>query len=282
MKRARPNYFLTVFSISIVLLLLGIYSLIYWHPEIISDRLKEELQIVAELKPAMNSSDIENLKDQIGSLEWVRSSSLQLITAEEARREMRYEMGPLAEELEGSGPFRDMLTFSVYAKHYEPVTLSIMATQVRKLSGVSGLFYQEEVAKQLDISIKKWSRWALYIGIGLGVIAILLIYNTIKLALFSEKKTILTLDMVGARKFFIKKPFLKRSAWHGTISGLIAIGLISSVLYLMGRRFEAIHDLFYQESFLIWAVAILTLGVLLQLVSTELIIRRFLSGRIQE
>lgn len=282
MKRARPNYFLTVFSISVVLLLLGIYSLIYWHPEIISDRLKEELQIVVELNNKLSPSDQERIQEEIGEMEPVRSATLELISAEQAEREMIYELGPIAEEMGDKGPFRDMLSFSVYAKHYEAVTLAMLATQLKKISGVADVYYQEEVAQQLDVSIQKWSRWALYFGIGLAIIAVLLIYNTIKLALFAEKKTILTLDMVGARKFFIKKPFLKRSILHGCISACIALGIIGLTLYLLGRKFEAIHNLFFEESFLVWVLGMLAAGILMHLLSTDLIIRRFLAGRIQE
>lgn len=282
MKRARPNYFLTVFSISVVLLLLGIYSLIYWHPEIISDRLKEELQIVVELNNKLSPSDQERIQEEIGEMEPVRSATLELISAEQAEREMMYELGPIAEEMGDKGPFRDMLSFSVYAQHYEVVTLAMLATQLKKITGVADVYYQEEVAQQLDVSIQKWSRWALYFGIGLAIIAVLLIYNTIKLALFAEKKTILTLDMVGARKFFIKKPFLKRSILHGCISACIALGIIGFTLYLLGRKFEAIHNLFFEESFLVWVLGMLAAGILMHLLSTDLIIRRFLAGRIQE
>lgn len=282
MKTARPNYYLTIISIAVVLLFLGIYSLIYWHPDLIADRLKEELQVVVELKEQMSAIDHDRIENEITGLEWVRPGTVELVEAEQAEREMRYELGPIAEEMETEGPFRDMMAFSLHAKYYEPVTLAMMATQLKKINGVQDVFYQEEVAQQLEISVIKWSKWAMYVGIVFAIIALILIYNTIKLALFSEKKTVLTLDMVGARKNFIKKPFLQRSAFHGGLSALIAIAIICAGLYLLGRQFEAIHELFYKESFLLWIGGMLVVGTLLQLISTEIIIRRFLSGRIQE
>lgn len=282
MKKARPNYYLTIISIAVVLLFLGIYSLVYWHPNLIADRLKEELQVVVELRDDMSRTDHERVKEAISELEWVRPTSIELVAAEQAEREMRFELGPIAEEMEKKGPFRDMMAFSLHAKYYEPITLDMLSTQLRKIDNVEEVFYQEDVARQLEISVKKWSQWAMYIGIVFAVIALVMIYNTIKLALFSEHKTILTLDMVGARKSFIKKPFLQRSMMHGAISACIAVGLIVLGLYILGRQYEAIHELFYKESFLFWVAGMLAAGVLLQLISTEVIIRSFLAGRIQD
>ncbi|NBC24384.1 MAG: hypothetical protein GVX78_02065, partial [Bacteroidetes bacterium] len=153
--------------------------------------------------------------------------------------------------------------------------------QIQKQAGVSEVFYQTDAHQNLEKALKQWSKYALYLGIAFAVIAFILVYNTLKLALYSRRKTILTLDMVGARKNFIRKPFIYRSIWHGFLSAFLAIMLILLGLLIIGQEFNGIFSLFYGTRFIIWIIGMLILGILLQLVSTRYILFRFLSGRIQ-
>ena len=281
MKEAHPNYTMTILSVSLVLFLFGIYAFVYTHPDVIVDRLKEELQIVVELEDALDEESQIEIEDFISSLEWVRPKTLEYVSAEKAARDMRFEMGPLADELSVQSPFSDLFLFSVYAEHYEPVTLEMVKVQIQKQTGVSEVFYQTDAHQNLEKALKQWSKYALYLGIAFAVIAFILVYNTLKLALYSRRKTILTLDMVGARKNFIRKPFIYRSIWHGFLSAFLAIMLILLGLLIIGQEFNGIFSLFYGTRFIIWIIGMLILGILLQLVSTRYILFRFLSGRIQ-
>jgi len=281
MKEAHPNYTMTILSVSLVLFLFGIYAFVYTHPDVIVDRLKEELQIVVELEDALDEESQIEIEDFISSLEWVRPKTLEYVSAEKAARDMRFEMGPLADELSVQSPFGDLFLFSVYAEHYEPVTLEMVKVQIQKQAGVSEVFYQTDAHQNLEKALKQWSKYALYLGIAFAVIAFILVYNTLKLALYSRRKTILTLDMVGARKNFIRKPFIYRSIWHGFLSAFLAIMLILLGLLIIGQEFNGIFSLFYGTRFIIWIIGMLILGILLQLVSTRYILFRFLSGRIQ-
>ena len=132
MREAHPNYTLTILSVSLVLFLFGIYAFIYAHPEIIVDRLKEELQIVVELKEEINSENRGEIENYLSDLEWVRPNSVEFVSSEDAARDMRFELGPLAEELDVSSPFSDLFMFSVFAENYEPITLEMIKVQVEK------------------------------------------------------------------------------------------------------------------------------------------------------
>jgi cell division transport system permease protein len=282
MKDAYPNYTLTILSVSLVLFLLGVYALIYVHPDLIIDRLKEELQIVVELEDDISSKDQQLLQDTLSQLEWVRPNTLQWISASEAAREMRFELGPLAQELDVRSPFSDLFLFSVHAHYYEPVTLELIKAHISRKEGVDQVYYQTDANQNLEAAVKMWSKYAVYLGIIFGIVAFILVYNTLKLALFSRRKTILTLDMVGARKGFIRKPFILKSILHGTMAALLAIAAIVLGLFLLGREFEGIYRLFQQESFLLWLAGMLLFGMILQALSTRIIMHRFLSGRLQE
>jgi len=217
----------------------------------------------------------------IDSLPWVRPQTLEFVSAREAARDMRFEMGPLAEELNVESPFSDLFLFSVFAEHYEPVTLEMLKVQVQKLDGVSEVYYQTDAHQNLERALKEWSTYALYLGIAFALIAFILVYNTLKLALYSRRKTILTLDMVGAHKSFIRKPFMWRSVWHGFLSAVFSILLILVGLIIIGQEFNGVFSLFYGERFIFWILGMLILGISLQALSTRFILHRFLSGRIQ-
>jgi len=281
MKEAHPNYTLTILSVSLVLFLFGIYAFIYTHPDIIVDRLKEELQIVVELKSTVSEKQQQELTEFVKGLEWVRTQTIEFVSAREAARDMRFEMGPLADEFNVETPFSDLVLFSVFAEHYEPVTLEMIKVQLQNQAGVDEVYYQTDAHENLQNAIAQWSQYALYLGIAFALIAFILVYNTLKLALYSRRKTILTLDMVGARKSFIRRPFIWQSIWHGLIAAAFAIFLILGGLFLLGQEFEGVFTLFYSERFLFWIVGMLLLGIGLQSLSTRFILHRFLSGRIQ-
>ncbi|NBB88667.1 MAG: hypothetical protein GVX96_02620 [Bacteroidetes bacterium] len=281
MKEAHPNYTLTILSVSLVLFLFGIYAFIFVHPEIIVDRLKEELQIVVELEDGVRSENRMEIENHLSNLEWVRPNSIEFVSSDDAARDMRFELGPLAEELDVSSPFSDLFMFSVYAENYEPVTLEMIKVQVEKQNGVDKVYYQTDAHENLEKALSQWSKYALYLGLAFALIAFILVYNTLKLALYSRRKTILTLDMVGARKSFIRKPFIYKSIVHGILSSGIAIVLILIGILLIGQEFEGVFSLFNSTGFLFWILGMLILGIFLQLISTRFILHRFLSGRIQ-
>ncbi|SRR6056297_772783 len=281
MKEAHPNYTMTILSVSLVLFLFGIYAFVYTHPDVIVDRLKEELQIVVEIDNNLDQEKQDLISANIDSLPWVRPQTLEFVSAREAARDMRFEMGPLAEELNVESPFSDLFLFSVFAEHYEPVTLEMLKVQVQKLDGVSEVYYQTDAHQNLERALKEWSTYALYLGIAFALIAFILVYNTLKLALYSRRKTILTLDMVGAHKSFIRKPFMWRSVWHGFLSAVFSILLILVGLIIIGQEFNGVFSLFYGERFIFWILGMLILGISLQALSTRFILHRFLSGRIQ-
>ena len=280
MHTNKPNTFLTTSSIFIVVLMIGLYSFIYVHPQLVVDRMKEQLQLVVEMNSGHNI-DVESTLAEVKEIEEVRKKSIRWIPSTEAEREMRYEMGPLIDNLEGQSPFRDLIVFSVQAEFYDAITLEMVKQKVKKISGVDELYYQEKVSSQLEGAVQNWSSLLLYGGSLFVGIALILIYNTLRLSLFADRNSIMTLDLMGARKSFIKKPYLKKSFKNGFIIGFLVVVIISGAVVALSQAYPAIWNIFYESSFIVWSIGVVTFSILFDLVSTWVILSSFLSGRLQ-
>ncbi len=280
MRSSRTNTLITSSSIFIVVLMIGLYSFVYMHPQLVVDRMKEQLQIVVEMKQGHQVS-ADGVIQKLSEMEDIRTATIRWVPSKEAEREMRYEMGPLVDNLEGQSPFRDLVLFSVKAEFYDAVSLELIKQKVKKIEGVDEVFYQDKVASQLEDAVQSWSQVLLYGGSIFILIALLLIYNTLRLGLFADRNSIVTLDLMGARKSFIKRPYIWKSFKIGLLVGVLTILLVMLAVYTLSRTYPEIWKVFLEDSFLLWALTVLSFSLLFNVLSTWVILSSFLKGRLQ-
>lgn len=280
MRSSRTNTLITSSSIFIVVLMIGLYSFVYMHPQLVVDRMKEQLQIVVEMKQDHQTNSDEVIA-KLSDIEDIRSATLRWVPSKEAEREMRYEMGPLVDNLEGQSPFRDLVLFSVKANDYDAVSLELIKQKVKKIAGVDEVFYQDKVASQLEDAVQSWSQILLYGGAIFILIALLLIYNTLRLGLFADRNSIMTLDLMGARKSFIKRPYIWKAFKNGLLVGVLTILIVVLAVYALSKAYPDIWKVFLEDSFLLWAIIVLSFSLLFNVLSTWVILSSFLKGRLQ-
>ncbi|MBA4322282.1 MAG: hypothetical protein C0408_05630 [Odoribacter sp.] len=141
---------------------------------------------------------------------------------------------------------------------------------------VKEVYYQESLLYLINENVRKISLFILIISLFLFLIALTIINNTIRLSVYSKRFLIRTMQLVGATKSFIRKPFLLRSVFHGLLAGLIAITLLLGLLYLVEKEFFLLFTL--QDInllFLLGAVIIMT-GIIINVISTFFSVNRFL------
>lgn len=280
MRSSRTNTLITSSSIFIVVLMIGLYSFVYMHPQLVVDRMKEQLQIVVEMKQGHQVS-ADGVIQKLSEMEDIRTATIRWVPSKEAEREMRYEMGPLVDNLEGQSLFRDLVLFSVKAEFYDAVSLELIKQKVKKIEGVDEVFYQDKVASQLEDAVQSWSQVLLYGGSIFILIALLLIYNTLRLGLFADRNSIMTLDLMGARKSFIKRPYIWKSFKNGLLVGVLTILLVMLAVYALSRTYPEIWKVFLEDSFLLWALTVLSFSLLFNVLSTWVILSSFLKGRLK-
>ena len=276
----RPNYSLSTVSLSLVLLLIGIYAIFIFHSKKWISEFKESINIVAELKET--GENVENVKKALNNADWILPGSVSYISPEKALESMKREMKDSVLTANLPNPFSPVVIFKVKETFVDPVKLYDIRREVEKWDGVVAVHYQDTNIATISSNVRRVSRIVLGLGIFLLLIAFVLIHNTIKLALYARRTLIKSMELAGARWGFIAKPFLLKSLLFGFVSGLIAIVLLFLLLKFAGRHLDLLtgnENMFY---FLIVSGIMVAVGCLVSFISTLFTVRKYLQLRMDE
>jgi cell division transport system permease protein len=279
---SKPNYVYTIISVTLVLLLLGLFGLLVIQGQQLVKSLKEQVEIIVELNEGTPPSEVSELKSQLAKSPFFKPNSFRFVSKDEGAKMMQKDFGDDFLKLDMANPLYDVVIFNMVAEHVQTDSMEIIRNDLKALTYVNDVFYQESVADAIASNLEKVSWFILIAGLFFILVAVALILNTIRLALYSNRFLIKNMELVGASWGFISRPFLKRSFWHGLISGILAIGGLSLTLYLVYRD---VPD--YQESLNFAGItvvfgALLTLGILITVLSTYYVVKKYLRMRVDE
>lgn len=262
----------TGFSIIIVLFIFGIYGVIVIHSSYVGQKIKEQLNIVAEFTKDYNDADKSHLFEELKNHESVIPSSINFFTQDEAKDMMIGELGEAYFEEEGQNPFKDVVVFNVKHEYYEAELLEEFSSHLKSRDYINDVVYQKEFHRLIEKNLKDLALIPLIIGLMMCVLTIALIYNTVKLTLQSDKRQIKTMTLVGASQTFIRKPYLRASVRMGLISAGIAIIFLLIMLQLVSYRLEGLAGFLHYPYVFAICVVLLCLGVFIPMISTRFIL----------
>jgi cell division transport system permease protein len=278
----RPNYVYTVVSVALVLLLLGIFGLWLLQATHLSKTLKEEIDILTELRSETPEAERKQLMATLGSYSFVRAGSVSYRTKEQALTEMGAEVAKDLVDLDLPNPFRDMVIFNVREDYLQADSLALIAGMVKENPIVLDVYYQETF---IDRVVENANKLA-YVFVGMAVllvlIAVVLIHNTVRLSLYSNRFLIKTQELVGASWSFISRPYLRRAFWHGLLSGLLAVGGLVGIQYWLQNQAPELRLFEKMDWLLILYGGMLLLGILISYVSHYSVVRRYLRLRVDD
>jgi cell division transport system permease protein len=230
--------------------------------------LKNETSVLVEIKPNIS----EDLIPRFAALEGIIQSSIQFTSKEDSKRLMEEELGSAFLDLQGENPFFDVYQFNM---EKGKVNLEV----IKNIGGVIDAYTRDSYVDQISSNVKKFSRWALLVGVLFSALAITLIFNAIKLSLAESKSSFYTLKLLGSDWNFIKRPFLQRAFYSGLTSGVLAVLLfIIATLYIVYSN-TVIRNLISTWNILLVCLLMLLVGFLVNLLSTNTILNRYLSLR---
>ena len=225
-----------VFSITLALFMIGALGMLAIHSKKLTSLIQENIEMEVYLKK--NTSDAQRIKIRrlLDGYDFVAkdensSARIAFISKEEAAKTFIAETGEDFVEFLGENPLRDLFIIHIDDEHQTEVE---MASISETLGGISGVFEVEYVENLVQTINRNVAKIAMVLGgfaIILIVVVIVLINNTIKLALFSQRFLIRSMQLVGAKSSFIRKPFLLRSVLHGVVGALLA----SSLLFILAE-----------------------------------------------
>lgn len=278
--RPKPNFFWSILSVSGVLFLVGVFGLISIHSRAFMNALKEDFEIIVELNPKVNDKQIEQLKSDLAREDGVLKTSISYVSKEEGLRSLSDELGPQLLEIDMPNPLSDVITFRLDAASFELAKVDAIKEKYTKgRTEVLDIYYQEGLIEGVLTNLDRISWVFLGAGILLGTLALMLIFNAIRLSIYANRFLIRNMELVGASWAFIRRPFLTKSLRHGLVSAVVAIIALVLTYYLAADRLPEITQYFSLENILYLVAVLVVSGMLINFVSTWIVVTRFLKMR---
>ncbi len=274
--RLNTSYVTTVISITLVLFMLGFFALLMIHARTLSNYIKENIGFEVIIKQGVKEADILYLQKSLDVKPYVKST--EYITREEAVKRLSETLGDDFVDFigEDDNPLLPSIDVRFNASWANNDSIAAIEKQLLENSIVKEVYYQKSLVHAINKNLKKIGIVSLIISILLLSISVALINNTIRLSIYSKRFIIKGMQLVGATEGFIKKPFVVRSIYHGIISGILALILLTGLL-VIGR--ENIPELALLEDPVkigIVYAGLLLAGVIISGLSTWFAVGRYL------
>jgi cell division transport system permease protein len=282
LENLRLNPFLslvTLSTIAISLLILGLFTLIYLNLQEFLRQWGDELHVTAYLEDALSADQAEALRGQIA--EWQAVEEIVYISKNQALAQFRSQLREYAEVLEGlkENPLPASLELKLASDVSEKGGIESLADRLQRLDGVAEVQYGKKWVAKLRVFVDLLKLVGITVGGLLLLATIFVVSNTVKLTFYSRQEELEIMRLVGATDFFIKAPFLIEGALHGLGGALLAAGALWVLLILLFShlhlplRVAAMPGTLPQVHVI---AGFLGLGVLLGLLGSTVSLRRFL------
>ena len=239
-RKVRNSYIVSNISIALVLFLLGSVGYLMTAAMQVARTLQESVTVTVELRNGADEKQKESLRKRFEANELVShveySSKDDKLNDTDFRQMFEQEFEAILEE----NPLLDSFELTLSADSADPDKLETFIAQIAELDGVDRVSYPAQTVERLHATIAKIRLVLLLFGGALLVISLILLNNTIRLAIFSKRYLINTMKLVGATKWFIMRPFLGSSITQGILSGIIASALFLTAVYGLN---EAVPEL---------------------------------------
>ena len=279
-RRLLSSYFSVVLSISLVLFLLGLLGLFLINSNQLSRYFKEQIPVSIYLKDSAKEVEIDQLRQSLEMADYTKSATY--ISKEEAAEQHIETIGEDYLEFLGYNPLQNSIDVELLADFVSSSQLKDIANEIGAKDFVAEVEYDELLVELFDKNIKRISFYVLLFSGLLLVIAVLLINSSIRLSVYAKRFTIKTMQMVGATKGFIRRPFIWRSIRLGLVGAIIAMAGVTLALYLFDSAWPQLGLL--SDTVLLGGLFlfIFVMAILISWVSTFFATQRFLNLRTDE
>ncbi len=274
-RRLISSYFSVVLSIFLVLFLLGALGLFVINSKKITNDFKENIPMTVFFDNDANDSVIDAFDTEMKNASFIKDYAF--VHKDSAAKNNVDIVGKDFMEFLGFNPLQNSFDIHLKGDYVNADSIKKIERNIRKNEMVSEIIYDKELVDMVNENVTKITFWILIISGILTVVAMLLINSSMRLSIYSHRFTIKTMQMVGATKSFIRKPFIWRSIKLGLIgSGLAIIGIITLAIYVDGL-FPSLGIAKDYVSLGIVITGVLGIGILITWISTFLATQRFLN-----
>ncbi|HMJ48232.1 MAG TPA: permease-like cell division protein FtsX [Ferruginibacter sp.] len=281
-KKSKPTYAYAIIGVALVLFLFGIVGWFFLNLRKTGDYLKENIQVHAWLNRDASKKQIDSLTTYISGLPY--ANRVEYVTKEKALEKWNAENDSTWKKFLNNNPLPESIDFYVKANYVEKDSLNSLASNLQNtFPGVISKFqFPTETVSKVGGYVKTGAIIFLMAAIILTVLVVFSIDNTIRLAMYSNRFLIKTMQMVGATRWFIAKPINQRAIINGLIASLIAIAAIWGSILLIETfipDFKLLHD---NVGMIILFLIIIVLGITISLASTHRSVIKYLRMKLDD
>ena len=274
-----------IFSVTLSLLLLGLFSFFLLSSFNVKNYLESNTEINIYLNKKISPSQIEQIKRTLYTKEYSLTnteSTLNYVSSEEAAKNFQSEIGEDFVDFLGNNPLRDLIILKINSDYFDLERLNIIESDILKIPGV----YQVEYSKELIDNINKNVANISFVFIGLFlillIISVILINNTLRIALFSQRFLIRSMQLVGATANYILRPFIFRGMMYGLIAGIISSGMLYVIIEIADRRISNLELVISLEQLGVIFISLIFTGIIMVILSTYSAVSKYLNSTLDE
>ena len=276
-RRLISSYFSVVFSMFLVLFLLGILGLFVINSKKLADDFKEEIVMTVFFKNDATDSITSAFAKELKLAKFVKSSDY--VTKEQAAKQHTDVIGEDFMTFLGANPLQNSFDIHLKADYINTESIRKIESQFRENAMISDVVYDKQLVNLVNDNIKRVSMWILITSGILALVAVLLINSSMRLSIYSNRFIIKAMQMVGATKSFIRKPFIWRSIRLGFIGSLLAILALIAVLFYIDATYPSLEIMKDELMTGLVLLGVLGVGILITWFSTFFATQRFLNLR---
>jgi len=279
-KKTKTIYISTIFSITLVLLMLGILGLILVHAKNLSNYVKENIVLNIIVDEGAKEADVLQFQKELNANPAVKQT--QYVNKELAAKNLTQDLGEDFVNFLGYNPLLSTVDVYLKADYANNKSIDTLKANLSKNPVVKEVIYQSSLIDMVNKNINTIGLIVLGFAAILLVISIALINNTIRLAIFSQRFLIKSMQLVGATKNFIRKPFILLAMLHGLIASFIAIIILLGLLYYAQKEIPEIVILRNYTEFGFVLLFLVGTGILITALSTTFAVSKYLRLKIYD
>ncbi|MBI1806472.1 MAG: ABC transporter permease [Ignavibacteria bacterium] len=276
-RRAKLAAIGSIITITISLLLLGLFYVISTNTSRIVDEIREKVEMEAFLEEPLSKARINQIQQQLLTVEGV--DRVQFVSKDEAARIFKEEFGEDINRVLDFNPLPPSFKIFLRTEYRTTHKASNVQSAIMAIKDVEKVVYRKDMLEFIEKQTSVLYLAGLALGILLGISAIYLVSNTIRLTIYAKRKSVQTMKLVGASRWFVRAPFLIEGILQGLTGGIIASGIIYYVIaFATGLISTELAEFIRIDNF--FYVAVVGVGVILGLFGSSISVRKFIGDTV--
>ena len=234
-RRLISSYFSVVISISLVLFMVGVLGMLLLNSKKVADHFKEQIAFTIYINDSAKPIEVKQLQKSLALRKETKVA--RFVSKEEAAETHANDIGEDFMEFLGYNPLLSSIDVYFVSEFVSPAFLAELKENFETKSYVSEVIYDQPLLEILDENIKKITQGIITLSTVFILIAVLLINSSIRLSVYSKRLIIKTMQLVGATKRFIRRPFIWKHLQLGLLGAILASAGLGYLLYALNLRF---------------------------------------------